>query len=148
MGQTLTAKPPRKISRVNGSKLDATRYGNLCAKTLPKLIESDVEFDRMTEHLERLTFQQDASPEEKALSQLLTKLIQDYDDAHYPLPDVAPHRMVQFLMEHRGLKQADLVSVIGSRAQVSDLVNGKRGISKAQVKLLARYFGVSTDLFI
>jgi len=56
--------------------------------------------------------------------------------------------MVQFLMEQRGLKQADLVPVLSSRAQVSDLVNGKRGISKAQIKKLAQFFDVSTDLFI
>jgi plasmid maintenance system antidote protein VapI len=34
------------------------------------------------------------------------------------------------------------------RAQVSDLVNGKRGISKTQAKKLAEYFGVSVELFI
>ena len=56
--------------------------------------------------------------------------------------------MVKYLMEQRGLKQADLVPVLGSRAQVSDLVNGKRGISKAQVKALAEYFGVSAELFL
>lgn len=148
MGKALTAKPPRNSSQVNNSRLDAARYGKLCAETLPKVIESDEEFDRMVEHLERLTFKQAALPEEKALSELLMKLIQDYDDANFPLPDVAPHKMVQFLMEQRGLKQADLVPVLGSRAQVSDVVNGKRGISKAQAKLLAQYFGVSAELFI
>ena len=148
MGKTLTAKPPWNSSRVNGSHLDAARYGKLCAEAVPKVIESEKELDRMVEHLERLTFKQDGSPEEKALAELLMKLIQDYDDANYSLPDVAPHKMAQFLMEHRGLKQADLVPVLGSRSQVSDLVNGKRGISKAQIKLLAEYFGVSAELFI
>ncbi len=145
MGKTLTAKPPRGA---NGAGLNAARYGKLCAETLPKVIESDEEFDRMVEHLERLTFKPDASAEEIAIAGLLEKLIVDYDDEHYPLPDVPPHRMVRFLMEQRGLKQADLVPVLGSRAQVSDLVNGKRGISKAQVKKLAEYFKVSPELFI
>lgn len=74
-------------------------------------------------------------------------MIQDYDDK-IELPELPPHKMVQFLMEHRGLKQADLVPVIGTRAQVSDLVNGKRGISKAQAKKLAAFFRVSVELFI
>jgi HTH-type transcriptional regulator/antitoxin HigA len=56
--------------------------------------------------------------------------------------------MLQYLMEQRGLKQADLVPVIGSRAQVSDIVNGKRGISKAQAKKLAAFFHTSVELFI
>jgi HTH-type transcriptional regulator / antitoxin HigA len=59
-----------------------------------------------------------------------------------------PHEMVRYLMEQRGLTQADLVPVPGSHAQASDLVNGKRGISKAQVKKLAEYFGVSPELFL
>ncbi|MBZ5619431.1 MAG: helix-turn-helix domain-containing protein [Acidobacteriia bacterium] len=145
MGKTLTPKAPRSA---NGAVLDAVRYGKLCAETLPKVIESDEEFDRMVEHLERLTFKHDASAEENALAELLQRLIQDYDDEHYPLPDAPPHKMVQFLMEQSGLKQTDLVPVLGSRAQVSDLVNGKRGISKAQVKKLAEYFGVSAELFL
>jgi HTH-type transcriptional regulator/antitoxin HigA len=145
MGKTLTAKSP---SKVNGAGLDAARYGKLCAECVPKVIESDEEFDRMAEHLERLTFKKDASAEENALASLLEKLVVDYDDKHYPLPDVDPHRMVRFLMEQRGLRQADLVPVFGSRAQVSDLVNGKRGISKAQIKKLAGYFGVSAALFL
>jgi HTH-type transcriptional regulator / antitoxin HigA len=53
-----------------------------------------------------------------------------------------------FLMEQSRLKQADLVLVLGSRPQVSDLVNGKRGISKARAKKLTEYFGVSAELFI
>jgi HTH-type transcriptional regulator / antitoxin HigA len=145
MGKTLTARPPHGA---NGTGLNAARYGKLCAETLPKVIESDEEFDRMVEHLERLTFKQDASAEENALARLLEKLVLAYDDEHYPLPDVAPHRMVRFLMEQRELKQADLVPVLGSRAQVSDLVNGKRGISKNQAKKLAEYFGVSVELFL
>ncbi len=49
---------------------------------------------------------------------------------------------------HGGLKQADLVPVLGSRAQVSAVVNGTRGISKAQAKKLAEFFHTSTDRFI
>src|ERR1700682_2595717 len=102
----------------------------------------------MVEHLERLTFKHDASAEENALAELLQRLIQAYDDEHYSMPEVPPHEMVKYLMEQRGLKQADLVPVLGCRAQGSALVNGKRGISKAQVKALAESFGVSAELFI
>jgi HTH-type transcriptional regulator / antitoxin HigA len=85
------------------------------------------------------------SAEEDALATLLERLIAAYDDK-FSLPEQPRHEMVKYLMEQRGLKQADLVPVLGSRAQVSDLVNGKRGISKAQVKKLAEYFGVSAEL--
>lgn len=103
----------------------------------------------MVARLEELDFaKRKLTQEEKALREILAALIEVYDEEHHPIPEQPPYQMVQYLMEQRGLKQADLVPVLGSRAQVSDLVNGKRGISKAQVKKLAEYFGVSADLFL
>nr|WP_299487787.1 helix-turn-helix domain-containing protein [Acaryochloris sp. IP29b_bin.137] len=51
-------------------------------------------------------------------------------------------------METRECIQEDLVGVIGSRGVVSEVVNGKRGISITQAKSLADYFGVDAGLFI
>ena len=45
-----------------GPRLDADHYGQLCAETLPQVIESEEEFDRMVEHLERLTFKKTPPP--------------------------------------------------------------------------------------
>lgn len=120
----------------------------VCARTLPKVIASDVEFDRMVEQLEDLCMKPEPTAEQRTLADLLTKLINDYDDRYYPLPELPPHKMLFYLMEERGLKQSDLVELIGSRAQVSDIVTGKRAISKAQAKKLAEFFKLSTDLFI
>jgi HTH-type transcriptional regulator / antitoxin HigA len=129
-------------------KVDHEKYGALCADAVPKVIENDAEFDRMVKKLEELTFKKNPSREERILADLLQKLIQDYNDQHYTMPRAKPHEAVQFLIEQKGLKQTDLVAVIGSRAQVSDLVNGKRGISKVQARKLADFFGVSVELFI
>ena len=129
--------------------LDPIAYGKLLAAELPQPIQNDREFDRMTARLEALDFaKRKLTPEEKALREILAALIEVYDEEHHDIPEQPPFEMVKHLMEQRGLKQADLVPVLGSRAQVSDLVNGKRGISKAQVKLLAEYFGVSPELFL
>jgi HTH-type transcriptional regulator/antitoxin HigA len=51
-------------------------------------------------------------------------------------------------MEQRNLKQADLVPVLGTRAQVSDVATGRRGISKAQAQKLAEFFRVRVELFL
>jgi HTH-type transcriptional regulator/antitoxin HigA len=124
-------------------------YGKLLAAELPQPIRNVREFDRMVERLEALDFaKRKLTEEEKALREVLAALIEAYDDEHYHLPEPPPNEMVRYLMEQRALKQADLVPVLGSRAQVSDLVNGKRGISKAQAKKLAEYFGVSAALFL
>jgi HTH-type transcriptional regulator/antitoxin HigA len=152
MDKTLTAnRGPRGTETARARvtvTLNAHRYGRLCAAVLPKVIENDREFDRMAEELERLTFKRGATTEENVLARLIERLIQDYDDKHHPLPAVPPNEAVRILMEQRGLRQADLVEAVGSRAQVSDLISGRRGISKAQAKRLAGFFHVPADLFI
>jgi HTH-type transcriptional regulator/antitoxin HigA len=133
---------------VRNAKLDPIKYGRLCARTLPKVIASDEEFERMGAQLEELCMKPNRTVEECALADLLTKLISDYDEAHFPIEETPPHEMVAYLMEQRGLKPADLVGLIGSRAHVSGMISGKRAIDKAQARKLAAFFNVSTDLFL
>lgn len=46
------------------------------------------------------------------------------------------------------VKQSDLAPIFGSKGVASEVINGKCGISKAQAKALARFFNVSTDVFL
>ena len=128
--------------------LNPAKYGRLCATVVPKVIESDEEFDRLVEQMEALDRKENPTPEEDALSALLLKLIQDYDDAHYPLPDVPPHKMIAYLMEQRHLRQADMLPVFGSRSVASEVLAGKREPSKAHIRKLAEFFHMSAELFL
>jgi HTH-type transcriptional regulator/antitoxin HigA len=91
---------------------------------------------------ERLT------PEEAELLRLLGKLIADFEEEFYHLEDAEPHEVLKELMDARGLKQADVGQLLGSKGRVSEVINGKRAISKAQAKALANFFHVSAELFI
>lgn len=128
--------------------LNPSKYGRLCAAITPKIIESDEEFDRLVQAMESLDRKPRATPEEAALRDLLARLIQDYDDSHYSLPDVAPYKIILHLMEHKGLRQADMLPVFGSRSVASDVLAGKREPSKAHIRKLATFFRVSADLFL
>jgi HTH-type transcriptional regulator/antitoxin HigA len=77
-------------------------------------------------------------------------LIEIYEEARFqPGSASTPVSVLKTLMEARGLIQADLVRVgIGSSGIVSEMINGKRQISKEQAKKLAVFFAVSADLFI
>jgi HTH-type transcriptional regulator / antitoxin HigA len=88
------------------------------------------------------------TPEEDALLELLIILIEKSEVARYLAPNVEPDRMLLHLMEARNMKQEELVGVISSRGVVSEIVNGKRSISKAQAKALGQLFHVSPSLFI
>jgi HTH-type transcriptional regulator/antitoxin HigA len=132
---------------VRSAKLDPVKYGRLCAKMLPKVITTDEEFDRMVAQLEALSMKRNRTLEENALADLLTKLINDYDEEHFPIEETPPHEMLSYLMEQRGMKAADLVELIGSRALVSEIVAGKRAINRSQARKLAGFFKVTADLF-
>jgi HTH-type transcriptional regulator/antitoxin HigA len=57
-------------------------------------------------------------------------------------------RALRVLMEDRGIRQRDLIPVFGSSSVVSDVLNGKRSISKAHARKLAEHFHVPASLFI
>lgn len=127
--------------------IDRDRYGSLLAQYQPQPIATEAENDRALAVVEEL-MAKDRTLEEVALLNLWVLLIEQFEAGHYPIRDAAPHEMLQFLMEQRDLRQADLVGILGSRGVVSEVVNGKRSISKAQAKGLGEYFHVSPELFI
>jgi HTH-type transcriptional regulator/antitoxin HigA len=88
------------------------------------------------------------TPEEDELLDLLVDLIHDFEEKAYPIPKSEPHKMVAFLLEQRGLAPKDLWPVLGSKSRVSEILAGKRSISKDQAKKLAEFFHVGADLFI
>jgi len=134
------------------ANVDSTKYGMLLMQTLPSVISSDEELERLTEEIDRLMTkgirEGELSPEEEQLLELLSVLVESYEDEHYPFPEAAPNEVLKFLMEDRELKQKDLVHIFGSTGITSEVVNGKRSISKAQAKKLAEFFKISVELFI
>ena len=124
-------------------------YSKLLVQTLPTAIENDLENGRLTAILASLDARFDSlSPEEKRLAGLLTVLIEAYEDKHYSLSGSTPATRLKMLMEEHGLRQRDLVEIFGSRGLTSEVVNGKREISKAAAKKLAAKLHVSAELFL
>jgi HTH-type transcriptional regulator / antitoxin HigA len=123
-------------------------YAELLAKSLPRPIHSEADHARLTEMLLRLDERDDLSPEEDALAEVLTLLIEDYEDKAHPLPRASPHESLNALMEDRGLKHKDVWPVLGNKGAATEVLSGRRSISKAQAKRLAEFFRVPVDLFI
>jgi HTH-type transcriptional regulator / antitoxin HigA len=123
-------------------------YKDLIAEFSPKVIDSEEEYDRALSMAEQLTFKKGRTPEEGALHKLLVTLIEAYEAQNYAMDKSQPHEILQHIMESSGTRQVDLVGIIGSSGVVSEVINGKRSISKAQAKALGEYFKVSPSLFI
>jgi len=123
-------------------------YAKLLAKTLPRPIQSEAEHARVTEMLLQLDEREDLSPEEEALAELVTLLIEDYEEKYHPLPRVSPNESLRALMEDRGLKHKDIWPILGNKGAATEVLSGRRSISKAQAKRLAEFFHVPIDLFV
>jgi HTH-type transcriptional regulator/antitoxin HigA len=130
--------------------VDRRKYARLANRIVIKAIDTEEEYDRMVAAVELLMDKGEdlLSPEESALLETMAILIQAYDDRHHPLPPVAPNEMLAYLMETSGRTAKDLLPVLGTRGRVSEILSGKRSISKEQAKKLASVFSVTADLFI
>jgi len=122
-------------------------YGKLLAKALPKVIQSEKENDRYMKMLLGLEQKNTLTREEKDLADLLTLLIEDFEEKHYQLPKASPIEVIIFLMDQHGLKQKDLTDVFGTPSIVSEVLNGKRDLNKEHITRLSKRFHVSPDVF-
>jgi HTH-type transcriptional regulator/antitoxin HigA len=128
--------------------LDEKAYGQLLRVTLPHVIRTDEDYDRLTAELERLDDQEKPANEKKELAELLTILIEEYEERRFPIRKATPRQTLLHLMEARNLRPKDLWKLFGSKGIASEVLNGKRDISKSQAKKLAAFFHVSVELFI
>jgi HTH-type transcriptional regulator/antitoxin HigA len=128
-------------------KCDARKYGQLLAQVQPRPIQSEEENERLLAVVDRLmaTRDDERTPEEDVLLELLCQLIERFEEEHYPVPDSPPHRVLQFLMEQNDVPESELLPILGSRGQVTEVLSGRRGISKAQAQALGEFFHVSPD---
>ncbi|MEM9924646.1 MAG: transcriptional regulator [Cyanobacteria bacterium P01_D01_bin.50] len=128
---------------------NSDKYNQLLIKYQPKLIKTEEENEKALAIVEELMHRPNRTPEESELYELLITLIEKFEQEYYnPNQETTPHSLLLFLMEQRDIKQSDLVGVIGSKGVVSEVVNGKREISKAQAKALGDFFHVDAGLFI
>lgn len=130
-------------------RIDPVRYRRLLSRTMPVVIETEEENARMLAVVEKLMQKgEQLSLEEEKLLKLLARLIEDFEQRFYRPSEATPVEVLQHLMEARGVKQSQLWEVFGSKGIASEVLNGKRGISKTHARALANYFHVPADFFV
>jgi HTH-type transcriptional regulator / antitoxin HigA len=133
--------------KIAAGKFDPAKYRKLVAQAAPMLVETEAENERLLAIIEPM-MSRELTPEEEKLFALLVKLVEDFEQRHYPIGESSPTETLKFLLEQRGLRQRDIVHLFGSSGIASEVINGKRAISKTQAKALADFFQVSPELFI
>ena len=121
-------------------------YKRLLGQIMPRPIRTAAENEAAIELVQRFD---EGTPEQQALGELLTVLIEDFEEKRYPILHGEPRVHLRRLMEERGHTQTAVAKALGSsRGAVSDILSGRRQISKAQAKKLAALFRVPLDLFL
>lgn len=130
-------------------KYNQHAYAVLLAEYMPSVIENEKENDRMIELAGGLMKKgKKRSPEESRLLDLVVTLIEDFEERYYPIKPTSPAVALRELMREHDLKQVDMTEIFGSQGTVSQVLHGKREISKAQAKRLSERFRLPIDTFI
>jgi HTH-type transcriptional regulator / antitoxin HigA len=112
------------------------------------VIKKKAQYDDYCNRLEKLAFSKSKTKNSEDEMELLTLLIEKWDDEHTTFSDLDPVQMLHSLMEDHEMKAKDLVDLLGvSKGYVSDILNRKKGLSKEVVRKLAARFKMSQEAF-
>jgi HTH-type transcriptional regulator / antitoxin HigA len=120
----------------------------MIAKGAPHVIHNDEELEAYTNALFQLTALENPSRPEVAAIELLTLLVERYEETHYPIPAADPISVVRLLLEKQDLTQRDLVPEFGSESAVSMFLAKQRKLTLEQVRKLSARFKLPADVFI
>jgi len=110
-------------------------------------VNSEQAYDEAIERIEALWGAESDTPEGDELDVLLT-LVRVYEKENHPVPPPTPIEAIRFVMDQRGMKQADLVPYIGSRSKVSEILRGKRTLSLSMIRSLHTHLNIPAEILI
>jgi HTH-type transcriptional regulator/antitoxin HigA len=113
----------------------------------PHLIESEEQLAAYTKALFGLTAEPRPTQAQVKAIELLTLLIERYEQESYTIPEASPADVLRFLLERHGLLQRDVATELGGESVVSEVLSGKRKLNAAQIEQLSRRFRVSPAVF-
>jgi HTH-type transcriptional regulator/antitoxin HigA len=77
----------------------------------------------------------------------MTLLVERYESARYPIPQVDPVGVLKFLLDRNSLSQRDIAAELGSESTVSLVLAGKRQLNRDHIARLSQRFNVSPAVF-
>ncbi len=126
-----------------------SEYAALLSSTLPAVIRSEAENERYIAALEELDSKGSRmTAAERRMADLLTLLIEDFEEKHYAVKAASPVDVLNELMEANHLKQKDMLDVFGTPSIVSEVLHGKRQLTTEHIRRLSRRFHVSAEVFV
>lgn len=123
-------------------------YSRLLSTSLPHVIQNEAENEHYIRVVEILDAKSNRTPAEKTLADLLTMLIENFEEQHYASRKATPLENLTELMQAHNLKQRDLIDVFGTPSIVSEVLGGKRQLATSHIRKLSERFHVPAELFL
>lgn len=140
--KSTTRTPGKRIVR-------GARYAELLAEAQPVLPRTLKENRRLLRILDRLIDKgASRTAEESALAEVLVTLISRFEQERYRPAKLTPNELLRALMEENNLRQRELLDVFPTRSRVSEVLAGKRGITREQAAALGARFSIDPAAFI
>jgi HTH-type transcriptional regulator/antitoxin HigA len=112
-----------------------------------KLIKNEADHAAALARIKDVFDARPGTPEGDEL-ELLVHLVEEYEAVHHAIASPDPIEALKFRMEQGGLKQADLVPLIGNKSKVSEVLSGKRSLSLAMIRALHKGLGIPAQVLI
>jgi HTH-type transcriptional regulator / antitoxin HigA len=80
--------------------------------------------------------------------EVLSTLVESYEDEHYPILPPDPIKAIQLVMEEKGLSRKDLIPFFGSKSRVSEIMNGKKPFTIKMIYKIHKGLNLPLEIFI
>lgn len=112
-----------------------------------KPIKSEKDYEKALERLE-VIFDAPINSKEGDEAEILSMMIDNYENEHYPIDAPDPIEAIKIRMEEMNLKQKDLVGVIGGKSRVSEILNRKKRLTVDMIRELERILHISASVLV
>ncbi len=122
-------------------------YTDLLNHFPPRPIKSEEQLAATQSMINALLDRPELTPDEQDYLNLLGTLVYEYEEAHYPIPDIYGVELLKVLIEERNLRQKDLVPAFKTESIVSAVLSGQRNLTVSHIQKLAQFFHISPAAF-
>ena len=110
-------------------------------------IRNEKDYQKALERLEVIFDSKKGTPEGDEL-EILSILIDRYENETFPIGMPDPIEAIKFRMEQMGMKQKDLAEVMGFKSRVSEILNKKRKLSLNMIRKLSTSLRIPTEVLV
>jgi len=135
------------LSGLSGHTKNTTKLTQTTFDMEIKPIKTEQDYEQALERLEKI-FHAEVDTPDGDVAEVLSILIEKYEDEHYPIGMPDPIEAIKFRMEQMNMKQKDLAEVVGFTSRVSEILNKKRKLTLTMIRKLNATLHIPTEVLI